>query len=114
MAAALLALGLGTANLAFAKGTQRHRIIGAAWIAAMLCAAGSSFWIRELNAGAWSWIHGLAVWTLLGMCAAIWAIRTRRVAVHAGFMIGTMIGTAVAGGFARAPERFIARALGYG
>lgn len=26
---ALLALGLGTANLALAKGTRRHRVVGA-------------------------------------------------------------------------------------
>ena len=110
---ALLALGLGTANLVLAKGTRRHRVVGAAWIAAMLCVTLSSFWIRELNSGALSWIHGLTVWTLFSMCIAVWAIRTGRVAVHAGFMVGTMVGAFVAGAFALAPGRFIGGVLGY-
>ena len=83
LVSALLALGLGTANLVLAKGTPRHRAVGAVWIAAMLCVTVSSFWIRELNPGALSWIHGLTVWTLFSMGVAVWAIRTGRVAVHA-------------------------------
>ena len=113
LVAALLALGLGTVNLILAKGTRRHRVVGAVWIAAMLCVTLSSFWIRELNSGALSWIHGLTVWTLLGMCVAVWAIRTGRVAVHAGFMVGTMVGGFVAGAVALAPGRFIGGLLGY-
>ena len=42
LGAALLALGLGTANLVLAKGTRRHRMVGAMWIAAMLFVALSS------------------------------------------------------------------------
>ena len=34
LTATLLGLGLGTANLAPAKGTPRHKIFGWAWIAA--------------------------------------------------------------------------------
>ena len=113
LVSALLALGLGTANLVLAKGTPRHRAVGAVWIAAMLCVTVSSFWIRELNPGALSWIHGLTVWTLFSMGVAVWAIRTGRVAVHAGFMVGTMVGAFVAGAFALAPDRFIGRLLGY-
>ena len=110
---ALLALGLGTANLVLAKGTRRHRVVGAVWIGAMLCVTVSSFWIRELNSGALSWIHGLTVWTLFSMCVAVFAICTGRVRLHAGFMVGTMVGTVAAGGFALAPGRFIGRLLGY-
>ena len=110
---ALTALGLGTANLTLAKGTPRHRIVGWTWIAAMLCVTLSSFGIRELNPGAFSWIHGLTVWTLASMFVAIVAVRRGRVRLHAGFMVGTMIGAFVAGGFALAPGRFIGRLLGY-
>ena len=111
--AALLALGLGTANLVLAKGTRRHRVFGAVWIAAMLCVTLSSFWIRELNAGELSWIHALTVWTLFSMCVAVWAIRTGRVRLHAGFMTGTMVGAFAAGAGALAPGRFIGRLVGY-
>ena len=112
LVSALLALVLGTANLVLAKGTRRHRMVGTTWLAAMLCVTVSSFWIRELNDGAWSWIHGLTVWTLISLCVAVWAIRTGRIRLHAGFMIGIMIGTYVTGAFALTPGRFISRLLG--
>ena len=47
------------------------------------------------------------------MAAAIFSIRKGRVRSHASWMIGTMIGVAVAGAFALAPGRFIAHQLGY-
>ena len=113
LATALLALGLGSANLALAKGTLRHRIFGWAWICAMFWVAVSSFWVRELNEGSFSWLHGLSLWTLFSMAAAIVSIRRGRVRSHAAWMIGTMVGVAVAGAFALAPGRFIAHQLGY-
>ena len=113
LATAVLAVGLGGANLALAKGNFRHKAFGWAWLSAMLCVTVSSFWIRELNEGSLSWIHGLSAWTLFSMAAAIFSIRKGWVRSHAGWMIGTMIGVAVAGAFALAPERFIAHQLGY-
>ncbi|MCY3770343.1 MAG: DUF2306 domain-containing protein [Gammaproteobacteria bacterium] len=110
---ALLALGLGMANLALAKGTPRHRAVGRAWVAAMLVVTLSSFGIRELNDGAFSWIHGLTAWTLFSLFAALYAIRRSWVRAHAGFMIGTMAGVVMAGAFALAPGRFIGTMLGY-
>ena len=110
---AVLALGLGSANLVLAKGNFRHRVFGWTWLGAMLCVTVSSFWIRELDEGSFSWIHGLSVWTLVAMAAAIFSIRKGRVRSHAKWMIGTMIGVAVAGAFALAPGRFIAHQLGY-
>ena len=109
----LLALGLGTVNLALVKGTPRHKVVGWVWIAAMLCVTLSSFAIRELNAGEFSWIHGLTLWTLFCMFAAIFSIRRGRVRVHAGFMIGTMTGAVVAGALALSPGRFIGNLFGY-
>ena len=78
-----------------------------------VCVTVSSFWIRELNEGSFSWIHGLTLWTLFAMTAAILSIRKGWVRSHAIWMIGTMIGVAVAGAFALAPGRFIAHQLGY-
>ena len=113
LATALLALGLGTANLVLAKGSLRHRVFGWCWIAAMLCVTLSSFWIREIDPGSFSWIHGLTVCTLISMAVAICAIRAGRVRLHARFMTGTMAGAVVAGGFALAPGRYIGNLLGY-
>ena len=108
-----LALGLGTVNLALVKGTPRRKVVGWVWIAAMLCVTLSSFAIRELNAGEFSWIHGLTLWTLFFMFVAIFSIRRGRVRVHAGFMIGTMTGAVVAGALALSPGRFIGHLFGY-
>ncbi|MCY3702879.1 MAG: hypothetical protein OXG16_09385 [Rhodospirillales bacterium] len=112
LTAATLALGLGIANLALAKGTRRHRIVGWTWLVTMSFVTLSSFPIRELNEGAFSWIHGLTVWTLFCMAVAIIAIRRGWVRTHASFMIGTMVGVIVAGLFALAPGRFISSLLG--
>ena len=110
---AVLAFALGTANLALAKGNFRHRVFGWTWMGAMLFVTVSSFWIRELNEGSFSWLHGLTVWTLVSMAGAIFSIRKGWVRSHAGWMIGTMIGLVIAGAFAFAPGRFIAHQLGY-
>ena len=113
LATAVLALGLGGANLALAKGTFRHRVFGWVWLGSMLFVSVSSFWIRDLNAGSFSWLHGLSLWTLFSMAAAIISIRMGRVRSHAAWMIGTMTGVAVAGAFAMAPGRFVAHQIGY-
>lgn len=111
---AVLAIGLGAVNLASAKGTLRHRVIGWCWMIVMTYVTVSSFWIRELNDGAFSWIHLLTIWTMISMVAAIVAIRRGRVRTHAAFMTGTMIGALIAGGFAMMPGRFISHLFGYG
>ncbi len=110
---ALLALGLGMTNLVLAKGGLRHRIFGWCWMAVMLGVTLSSFAIRELNDGDFSWIHGLTIWTLCSMFIAIYAIRKGRIRTHAGFMTGTMMGVIIAGAFAFYPGRFISTLLGY-
>ena len=111
---ALVAIGLGSINLARAKGTTPHRLIGWCWLALMTGVTLSSFAIRELNPGQFSWIHGLTVWTMISMAIALTAIKKGKVRLHAGFMIGTMTGAVVAGLFALAPGRFISVQLGYG
>ena len=98
LAAALTAAVLGLWNLAAIKGTPRHKLVGRSWIAAMLAVTLPSFWIRELNPGGLSWIHGLTAFTLASLALALWGIRTGRVRLHANAMIGTMIGLVIAGG----------------
>ncbi len=110
---AAAAVVLGLVNLASAKGTPRHRFIGWCWMGVMTFVTVSSFWIRELNDGDFSWIHLLTIWTMISMAAAILSIRRGRVRVHALFMAGTMIGALVAGALAMMPGRFISEILGY-
>ena len=110
---AVLALILGGLNLLMVKGTPRHRIVGWCWIVAMLCVTLPSFMIREINDGNFSWIHGLTVWTLISMAAAIVSVRRGWIQTHARFMVGTMAGAVLAGSFALAPGRFIGNLVGY-
>ena len=82
-------------------------------MAAMLFLTLSSFGIRELRDGEFSWLHGLTLWTLFCMLVAIVSIWKGQARTHAGFMIGTMSGLLIAGAFAFLPGRFIGHVLGY-
>ena len=89
---------LGTAVLLRPKGTPSHKLLGRAWVAAMVAVAISSFWIFEIRRGAGpSWIHLLSVWTLISLAAAVGFIRRGNVRAHKGFMVGTFAGLAIAG-----------------
>lgn len=109
--AATAAVIIGSVNLAAAKGTRRHRQLGRLWIGLMVFVTISSLFIRELNDGHFSWIHGLTAWTMFCMVVAIVAVRRGNIRLHAGFMTGTMIGAITAGVFALMPGRFIAGLL---
>ena len=114
LTAAMAALILGGINLASRKGTYRHKCIGWIWIVIMLVVTIPSFWIREINPGQLSWIHGLTVITLVSMLWAIIAIKKGNIRGHGAAMIGTMIGAIIAGIFALMPGRFISHIFGYG
>jgi uncharacterized membrane protein len=101
IALALGALLLGAWVLARRKGTASHKRFGRTWVALMIGVALTSFFIFELNRGSGpSWIHLLSVWTLVSLALAVWFIRRGNVRAHAGFMVGTFAGLAVAGSFA--------------
>lgn len=92
-AVATLALLLGARNLLVKrKGDRPHRIIGRIWMGAMYATVLSSFAIRELNPGRFSWIHGLSVFTFITLTLALWGARTHRVRLHRGMAIGSYFG----------------------
>jgi uncharacterized membrane protein len=108
IAAALLALLLGTVQLVGIKGTGLHRLIGWSWVIAMLTVAVSSLFIRQINPGAFSWIHLLSGWTLIAVPMAIFAIRKGRIGSHASGMTWTFVGgLIVAGAFTFLPGRLM-------
>lgn len=82
LAATILALALGAFMLIRRKGTWSHRLLGWLWVALMLTAAISSFWITGLTGGGFSPIHILSVVVLVSVPAAIFAIRNGRVNAH--------------------------------
>jgi uncharacterized membrane protein len=91
---AFLALLLGATNLARRpKGDRPHRIIGRVWVLTMYWTVSSSFFIREINPGRFSWIHGLSVFTFATLSIGLWAAMTGRIQTHRAFMRGSYVGT---------------------
>ena len=97
IAAALLSVTAGAVVFLFEKGSARHRLLGRIWVSAMFITVLSSVYIRELNPGHFSWIHGLSLLTALSLVRAIWAIRQGNVRGHAAAMGGSLVGLVVAG-----------------
>lgn len=86
--AALAALVLGGTQLALAKGTPRHRIVGYVWAAIMIFVAASGFWINEIRMfGPFSPIHILSVLVLVTVPLAVWHAHNHRVKRHRSAMI---------------------------
>lgn len=98
LAAALLALAIGTALLLGVKGNRLHRGLGWTWVIAMAVTAVSSLFIRELNHGAFSFVHFLSGWTLVGLPMAVYAARRHKVAQHRKAMTGMFVGGLVLAG----------------
>src|SRR5262249_40434745 len=90
---AAVALVLGAYNLIRrTKGDRRHRWIGRVWVIAMYWTVLSSFAIRELRPGHFSWIHGLSLFTFVTLSIGLWAALTHRVGLHRRFMTGSYLG----------------------
>jgi uncharacterized membrane protein len=90
---ATTAMALGAYNLVrAAKGDRTHRWVGWVWVAAMYWTVLSSFVIKELRPGHFSWIHGLSVFTFGTLSIGVWAAVTGRVQVHRNFMTGSYFG----------------------
>ncbi len=107
--AATLALVLGGyVVLRRTKGDVLHKRVGRVWVVTMYWVSFSSFGIQRLDPGHFSFIHLLSIWTIISLTIALWAVRTGRIDVHRGFMIGTYCGLVGAGIAASAfPQRLI-------
>ena len=109
---AILAVGFGFKNLLSKKGGLTHKIIGWIWVTLMMYVAVSSFWIKELNNGLYSWIHLLSIWVVISLTLSIYFIRKKKVFLHKIFMVGNFIGLTLAGIFTILPGRYIPETLG--
>ena len=110
LAAALLALVIGGLLMAGPKGRTLHKRLGWTWVIAMGTVAASSFFIRTINPGHFSWIHLLSGWTVIGLPLAIVAVQRRRLATHRRFMTGLYLGgLIIAGAFTFVPGRLLWR-----
>ncbi len=105
---ALAALALGIVQLTAPKGTFSHRTLGYAWVAIMAAIALSSFGIRVLAQGAFSFVHVISVVTLAVLPFAVLHARRHRVRRHAIAMVSLFAGALIiAGGFTLVPGRIM-------
>jgi uncharacterized membrane protein len=74
-----------------AKGGPVHRIIGRVWVFAMYVVTSTSFGIQTLNGG-FTWLHGLAVFTIFTVSIGLWAARKKKIQAHRSFMKGSYFG----------------------
>ncbi|WP_321963829.1 DUF2306 domain-containing protein [Paraburkholderia sp. J7] len=95
--AATLSVILGTAVTLAEKGSIRHKWLGRLWVLMMFATALSSFDIRELNPGHFSWVHGLSLLTFASVGRAVWAIRHGNVRGHRLAMRGSFFALVAAG-----------------
>ena len=108
--AAVAALALGAAMFAARKGTLLHRFAGRGWVALMLVAAISSFWIR--SSGSFSWIHILSVAVPLLLARGVWLAATGRISGHRRTMSAVYAGgLLIAGVFTLLPSRLLGQML---
>tara|TARA_B100000683_G_C12456370_1_gene542241 strand:+ start:218 stop:610 length:393 start_codon:yes stop_codon:yes gene_type:complete len=86
--AAMAAVILGGLQLASAKGTTQHRVLGWSWVLLMMYVSVSSFFISSLRLwGAFSPIHLLSVWTLFSLGMAIYHARKGNIRQHKIWMV---------------------------
>ena len=86
--AAMAAVILGGLQLASAKGTTQHRVLGWSWVLLMMYVSVSSLFISSLRLwGAFSPIHLLSVWTLFSLWMAIYHARKGNIRQHKIWMV---------------------------
>mgnify|MGYP002651781356 FL=1 len=91
--AAGIALPLGAYQLfRKRKGDARHALVGRVWVALMLWVALSSFAIRDINHGGFSFLHVLSVVTLVALARGMWTVRRGNISGHRGAMRGSWLG----------------------
>jgi uncharacterized membrane protein len=94
------------------KGDLLHRRLGKVWVATMYWVTLSSFGIKRLTPGSFSWIHILSAWTFVSLTVAVWAAATHRVRLHRDFIVGSYLGLVGAGIAAMAfPVRLLPQTL---
>lgn len=108
-AAALGALVLGALQFGLQRGGGRHRWMGRLWIGLMAAVALSSFGISGLRqAGPFSWIHLLSVFTLAALVRAVFYARRGNINAHRLTMTGLYLGALVITGlFTLMPGRIM-------
>lgn len=90
VAAVCIAVILAPLQLILPKGTPRHRAMGRVWVTALVAACLSAFFILDRplppHVGPVSWLHLLAVLTLVSLWWAVSAARRHDIERHRRIM----------------------------
>ena len=104
--AAVSAVTLTVLQLSLRKGSRLHKVTGYSWMGSMAVVAISSFGIREIGGPlGLSWIHGLSLYTLIGLVAALHYARHGQVERHRKNVLYLVAGLLIAGAFTLVPGR---------
>lgn len=107
--AALTAILLGPVQILRPRRDRAHRFLGRTWVLVMVTTCVTSFFIRP---DGFTWLHGLAIFTLGSVTMALVGIRRGNVGTHRRNMIGSYVGTLAAFAFATlVPTRLIQTTL---
>jgi uncharacterized membrane protein len=79
------------------RGDRLHRRLGRVWFAAMYFTVISSFGIKRLTPGRFSWIHGLSLFTFATLTLALYGARTHNRKLHRDNVVGSYFGLVGAG-----------------
>lgn len=105
LAAIVPALLIGPFILFRRKGDAFHKNLGKVWAVLMIIGSLLSFGIQ--HNGGFSWLHGLAAFTIFSVGKAVYSIRKGNLKDHQRNMIGSYIGSFIAAIFALHPERLL-------
>lgn len=92
LATVIPAIPLGAWVLLQRKGGPRHRLLGKVWLALMLAAAISAWWIRQVNHGGLSFIHLLVPMVLFGSWRAVATAKRGDIVAHRRVLVGMFVG----------------------
>jgi uncharacterized membrane protein len=106
LATVIPAIPLGAYVLLTKKGGKRHKTLGYIWLSLMLVTAIATIFIRNVNDGAFSWIHLFTLLTFTAIPRAILSARRRDFAAHRRHLLQFFGGALlIAGAFTFTPGR---------
>jgi len=79
---ALAAFAVGLVQWLGPKGRLPHRVLGMVFVSLMVTTAVSAVFIRQINDGAFSWIHIFVPVTLIGLTGLVWSVRRGNLERH--------------------------------
>lgn len=105
LVAVIPALLIGTYILLKKKGTEEHKKLGRWWAYLMVFASFVAFGIQ--SGEGFSWLHGLAAFTIYNVIQGVRAAKAKEIRSHQGNMFFAYLASLVAFVFAIQPHRIV-------